>query len=76
MVERENAEKERINENIESCTDRLIGVLSNGGASSLDLEDLRKEFSFKNEDDAKIALVRADSAVDKSWSFASCYPSM
>ena len=76
MVEKETAERERINENIESCMERLIEVLLKGGVGCPDLEGLRKGFSFKNEDDARISLAHADSAADKSWSFASYYPSM
>ena len=74
MVERENAEKEQIEGNIKSRAERLIEVLSKGGVSDPDLE-VRREFPFEN-DDTRISLVHADSAVDKAWSFASCYPSM
>ncbi|KAL7541218.1 hypothetical protein ACHAXR_010735 [Thalassiosira sp. AJA248-18] len=74
MVERESAEKERIKGEIESCTERLVGVLSKGGVTGPSLEDLRKGLSFKEEE--VVSLVQADSAVDKSWTLASCYPSI
>ncbi|KAL7547076.1 hypothetical protein ACHAWF_010392 [Thalassiosira exigua] len=76
MVERENAERERINGSIADKVQELIDVLSQGGVSEPCLEELQRALSLKEESDVRTSLAQADSAVDQSWSFASCYPSI
>ena len=81
MVERENAERERLNVEIETCTEKLISLLVDGGVSEPCLGELKKDLSQRERDNfsdeqALASLKRADSAVEKSWTFASCFPEM
>lgn len=82
MIERENSERERVSEEITSCTDRLIQVLSNGGVDKALLEELQKGLGgTRDVGNAQLegivdSLLQADKAVDKSLSCLSCYPSM
>lgn len=82
MIERENSERERVSEEIASCTDRLIQVLSNGGVDKALLEELQKGLGgTRDVGNAQLegivdSLLQADKAVDKSLSCLSCYPSM
>lgn len=76
MVERERMEKERIDGNIESCTNRLIEVLLKGGVAEQLLYELREEMAFGEDVETSVSLIQADTAVNKAWTFATCYPSM
>ena len=76
VVERERMEKERIDGNIESFTNRLIEVLSKGGVAEHLLSELRKEMAFGEDVETSVSLIQADTAVNKAWTFATCYPSM
>jgi len=86
VVEREKAERGRNNEQIASCSKKLIEILSDGGVSEPGLRncfDIKVDIddSMRDESNQQLIgvinyLVQADNAVEKSWSFASCYPSM
>jgi len=89
VVEREKAERGRNNEQIVCCSKKLIAILSDGGVSEPYLDGLRNccdikvdiDDSMRDESNQQLIgvinyLVQADNAVEKSWSFASCYPSM
>ena len=61
-----------------------VDLLANGGVESEHTQGLLKQLLPQAEgddkeqqlDDTILSLVQADGAVDRAWSFASCYPSM
>jgi hypothetical protein len=86
-LEREYAEAQRINEETVSCAKKLIEVLLSGGVPESSLSGLRKCSTVKEKvdgstssgaysEDLMNSLIQLDIAVDESWSFAFCYPSM
>ena len=89
VAEREKAERGRNIEQITCCSNKLIEILSDGGVSEPYLDGLRNDFYIKVDIDGSMRdessqqlidamnyLVQADNAVKKSWTCASCYPSM
>ena len=90
IMEIENAEKERINQEIECCTNKLIEVLLRGGVPS-DKTEILQELLLKKEGDDEtpnnnnaqrlldgtiLSLLQADGAVNSAWSYAKCYHSI
>ena len=62
-----------------------VDLLSNGGVGSEHTQGLLKQLlppQAEGDDteqqlgDTLLSLVQADGAIDRAWSFASCYPSM
>lgn len=91
IMEIENAEKERINQEIECCTNKLIEVLLRGGVPSDKTGGILQELLPKKEGDDEtpnnnnaqrlldgtiLSLLQADGAVNSAWSYAKCYPSI
>ena len=87
IMEIENAEKERINQEIECCTNKLIEVLLKGGVPSNKTDGILPKKEGDDEtpnnnnaqrllDGTVLSLLQADGAVNSAWSYAKCYPSI
>jgi len=89
VFEREKAELRRNTDEISSSLEKMTEVLTNGCVSESYLHGLRNCFAVKvgvddvtrDEStqqlmDAMNDIVQADNELEKSWSIASCYPSM
>lgn len=87
IMEIENAEKGRINQEIEFCTNKLIEVLLKGGVPSNKTDGILPKKEGDDEtpnnnnaqrllDGTVLSLLQADGAVNSAWSYAKCYPSI
>lgn len=84
VAEKDKAELRRNHEDIAACCSKtLIKLLTDGGVSEPYLVGLQNDFAMEVRDDdiqhlsSEVNyLVRVDNALEKVWSFASCYPSM
>lgn len=83
-AEKDKAELRRNNEDITACCSKeLIKLFSDGGVSEPYLVGIQNHFAMEIRDDdiqqlssEMNYLVQVDNALEKFWSYASCYPSM
>ncbi len=86
MEEKDTAE--RLKENLESLTERLVGVLDSGGVPKELTGDIQRQLLLvhgNNDTSASlteqlqstiVTLSEATKVVEKTWSYCHCYPSL
>jgi len=74
-------ERERLNKEIKERSSKLVEVLSSGGVSDESIQGLKNSLTINEDgdtpqqlDDTILSLTQVNDALERAWSFASCYP--